>query len=443
MVRITWWARRLWRDREKGNALAFPFSFRNCTNEKTIHTGRKNWRTAMRVRVPAYYRKFSCIAGKCEDTCCAGWEIDIDEASYDYYQKLPGAFGERVRGCIKAYEGSGEDVYEAHGFILKEGKRCPFLREDGLCEMILTLGEGAICDVCTYTPRNFLEYGGVREISISPSCGEAGRLIFGSSEKTEFLTVEEEGKLDIEESEEEILFGERIRTARDYGLGILQEREYSISERMGGFLCFGKEVQQRLNEEDIEGLEGLQAQDFSAYIRQAGNLGGKCADLPDRQYLSFLKRFASFSGLDSINEEWEQYLQDMQMIFAEGEDGKENYREALEGFALQVREEHREYEWEQLAVYLAFLMVSRCVDDWNFWGKVQFVAASWLFVWDMDALRYRKEGRYTREDRVDVMRIFAKEVEHSQDNLDYLEEEFLFEEVYSLEELLGQMEGMP
>lgn len=396
----------------------------------------------MKVRVPAYYKKFSCIAGECEDTCCAGWEIDIDEASYGYYQKMPGEFGDQVRGCIKEYEGSGEDGYEAHGFILKEEKRCPFLREDGLCEMILTLGEDAICDVCTYTPRNFLEYGGMREISISPSCAEAGRLIFGSSEKVEFLTEEEEGELDLEESEEDILFGERIRAARDYALGILQERERSISERMGGFLCFGKEVQQRLNQEDMEGLERLQDQEFSAYIRQAGKLGEKWGDSPDRQYLSFLKRFASFSGLDSINEEWEQYLQDMQAIFTAGGDGEGNYREAMEGCAFQIGKEHREFEWEQLAVYLAFLMVSRCVDDWNFWGKVQFVAASWLFVRDMDALRYHKKGGYTREDRVDVMRIFAKEVEHSQDNLDYLEEEFLFEEVYSLEELLGQMKGM-
>ena len=28
---------------------------------------------------PDYYRDFHCIASACEDTCCAGWQIAIDE----------------------------------------------------------------------------------------------------------------------------------------------------------------------------------------------------------------------------------------------------------------------------------------------------------------------------------------------------------------------------
>ncbi len=33
----------------------------------------------MRYRRPHYYEQFSCIAGVCPDTCCAGWQIVIDE----------------------------------------------------------------------------------------------------------------------------------------------------------------------------------------------------------------------------------------------------------------------------------------------------------------------------------------------------------------------------
>ncbi len=39
----------------------------------------------MKIRVPKYLNKFKCIADKCEDTCCAGWEIVIDEETYDYF----------------------------------------------------------------------------------------------------------------------------------------------------------------------------------------------------------------------------------------------------------------------------------------------------------------------------------------------------------------------
>ena len=33
----------------------------------------------MILRVPFYYKEFHCIADACKDSCCIGWEIDIDE----------------------------------------------------------------------------------------------------------------------------------------------------------------------------------------------------------------------------------------------------------------------------------------------------------------------------------------------------------------------------
>ena len=41
----------------------------------------------MKIRVPEYFKDFKCIASKCEDTCCAGWGIVIDDATYDRYKK--------------------------------------------------------------------------------------------------------------------------------------------------------------------------------------------------------------------------------------------------------------------------------------------------------------------------------------------------------------------
>ena len=40
----------------------------------------------MRLRVPYYYKEFKCIAGACKDSCCVGWEIDIDEDTFSYYR---------------------------------------------------------------------------------------------------------------------------------------------------------------------------------------------------------------------------------------------------------------------------------------------------------------------------------------------------------------------
>ena len=40
--------------------------------------------------LPDYYPDFHCVAGECEDTCCAGWQIVIDEKSLKKYRGMPG-----------------------------------------------------------------------------------------------------------------------------------------------------------------------------------------------------------------------------------------------------------------------------------------------------------------------------------------------------------------
>lgn len=46
---------------------------------------------------PHYYRKFQCIASECEDTCCAGWEIMIDDKALEKYKKAKGPVGNRLK----------------------------------------------------------------------------------------------------------------------------------------------------------------------------------------------------------------------------------------------------------------------------------------------------------------------------------------------------------
>ena len=37
--------------------------------------------------VPDYFEKFKCIGGVCSDSCCIGWDIDIDKKSFRQYHK--------------------------------------------------------------------------------------------------------------------------------------------------------------------------------------------------------------------------------------------------------------------------------------------------------------------------------------------------------------------
>ena len=123
----------------------------------------------MNVYVPEYYSRFRCIASKCRNTCCAGWEIDIDPESLSRYQRMMGEFGSRVKRSI-SLDGTPH-------FILSDHERCPLLNQNDLCDLILNEGEDALCQICRDHPR-FRNYFSSRvEMGLGLVCGEAARLI--------------------------------------------------------------------------------------------------------------------------------------------------------------------------------------------------------------------------------------------------------------------------
>lgn len=47
--------------------------------------------------VPEYYNQFQCLASACPATCCAGWQIVIDEKTQEKYRNYKGSFGNRLK----------------------------------------------------------------------------------------------------------------------------------------------------------------------------------------------------------------------------------------------------------------------------------------------------------------------------------------------------------
>ena len=55
----------------------------------------------MKLIFPKYYKNYNCLAEKCNDSCCsAGWEIDIDKKSLDYYNTISGDIGKKLKENI-------------------------------------------------------------------------------------------------------------------------------------------------------------------------------------------------------------------------------------------------------------------------------------------------------------------------------------------------------
>ena len=108
----------------------------------------------MRYLKPHFYDRFVCTAGACPDTCCAGWQIMIDEESLDRYGKEKGEFGTRLRNSIDWEE---ECFYQ-------NDRRCAFLNEKNLCDLYKALGPDATyrtkcVDRNRLQPLNFKGWG--------------------------------------------------------------------------------------------------------------------------------------------------------------------------------------------------------------------------------------------------------------------------------------------
>ena len=180
----------------------------------------------MKKVVPSYYKNFKCIADKCKHSCCIGWEIDIDEDTLYKYAHIDGDFGLKLKNNIKAENG-------VSCFALDETERCPFLNKNGLCDIILNIGEENLSQICTDHPRFRNYFSDREEIGLGLCCEEACRLILSSTEKT-FLEVVEDDLQNSMLDEDEIF----ILNFREQLFDIAQNRAFSIQRRCGLLLEF-------------------------------------------------------------------------------------------------------------------------------------------------------------------------------------------------------------
>ena len=164
---------------------------------------------------PDFYDEFRCLADACRHSCCVGWEIDVDADSLAYYKNIDGELGRELRESIA--------LTPTPHFRLAEGERCPFLRGDGLCRLIIALGEDSLCDICALHPRFFNDYPGREEAGLGLCCEEAARLLTAGEGHLRLVT-ESDGE---EEPEPTPLL-----RLRDKIFAVLSDDALSLTERM-------------------------------------------------------------------------------------------------------------------------------------------------------------------------------------------------------------------
>ncbi len=170
----------------------------------------------MSLSAPKYYQDFVCIADKCKHSCCIGWEIDVDEWALESYRSCTYEYGKKILNSI--------DLDETPHFRLGEGERCPHLNENGLCKIILSLGEDCLCDICREHPRFYHDTVRGKEVGLGMACEEACRLILSSDGYNQMIELEDDCTCEVVEFD--------AIAHREWIFSILSNREIPYSERL-------------------------------------------------------------------------------------------------------------------------------------------------------------------------------------------------------------------
>ena len=387
---------------------------------------------------PDYYDRFRCSASACTDTCCAGWEVEVDETTAQMYASMEGSLGQRIREKLVV---TPEENY----FALENG-RCPLLDQENLCEIIREAGEEALCDICREHPRFYHWYGDVTEVGLGLCCEEAAKLIFGSPEKAGFVREElpeEDGSGDTTLLEEDMdttrdisggwsgIYGESedytreketyqpgasddealyylnteqedrrekarptlqdeirdpkaMQKNREAAFYILQDRSYTISRRLQHFLDYGCRLQEVPNpEENMRNIKG-----------------------------SWLRLIRLYRSMETLDDSWPKQLDELVEKLDEVLDREKEFWRYIKD---------RDYEYEHLAVYLTYRYFPESLYDGKVISKFLFVITSILLMYLLDTLRYIDTGAYTLEDRNNFSRRFSREIEYCPENLELFE----------------------
>jgi lysine-N-methylase len=390
----------------------------------------------MKITTPFYYKDFKCIAGACTDTCCAGWDVDVDEASYKYYKSVKGSFGKRLKSVmVKSEEGGCT-------FTLNNG-RCPFLNDENLCDLYIALGEENLCDTCAEFPRFINEYGNTREIGIAPSCITAGEIIFNYKDKLVFETTEND-EFPKTYNDIDPLTYIQLTSARKMAYSIVQNRAYTINDRCVLLLEFAKKIQKHLdNERDeliVNVVNAFKDMDYQQSVLD--NSKKKYSGFDDTAYRYIYKYFDKFKGMEVINPDWFKVLEVNSEFMQDcDKNGMSDFFNKMYD-EFDTYYEDRQFEYEQLLVYYVYRYFLDAVYDYNLVLKVKNGIVGYLILKQADVAKWYINGKQggerklSKAEQIDMAHLYSRQFEHSYSNFEVYTENFCKMRKYAYSNLL-------
>lgn len=374
----------------------------------------------MYYRKPHYYEKFFCTADQCPDTCCAGWQIVIDENSLEKYSNVSGDFGIRLLNSIDWREG----IFEQYD------KRCSFLNSENLCDIYKELGAEALCDTCRLYPRHIEEFENLREFSLSLSCPVAAKMILECQESVKFLEEQDEQEECEDDFEDfDFLLFDCLLEVREKLFSIVQNRKIPVEKRMFCVLRTAKNLQDALDEGEL--FERDFISDMELYLQE------EIKEFSGSFYETVQVLRKDLLRLEVLREEWKANLKTAENLFQKGEiwymDKRERYKAEIKN---TIGQEQWDIYKEQLLMFFLYTYFCGAVYDDMIYSKGVLSVISVFWIEEITFWNWAKDERIIEEKNIlETAYRYAREIEHSDENLNLLEEIFDSDKWYEPETL--------
>jgi lysine-N-methylase len=315
---------------------------------------------------PWFFDKFKCIADKCTDNCCIGWEIDVDDETLSKYNQVKGNFGERIaENLIESDDGST-------CFHLCENERCAFLNKDNLCDIIINCGEDYLCDICHEHPRFYEWFPGVTECGLGLCCEEVCRILLESEEDFSLVEYNDGEEITLQEKDE-------IAESDTY-IFISAFRESLFDILFNKTLPFEEKLIKILSK----------TESFT---------GEKIKLRNDKNLLSL------YMKTEPIDENWKEFISDLN---------------STEIGDTSILWEPNNKTYSKLLSYILYRHLIKSVFDGCIAQRVCFAVESLRFITMCDMKNYNEKGSVSLTDRIDNIKRWSKQVEYSEENTEIL-----------------------
>ena len=320
---------------------------------------------------PDFYDRFKCIADKCTDSCCIGWEIDVDDAALEKYNEINTEFGNEIRSQImKSEDGS-------NCFRLCGNERCPFLNEKNLCKIIINCGEDYLCDICREHPRFYEWFVGVTECGLGLSCEEVCRILLENEEP--FSLVEEsDGEEIVLETQEDVAESDMyvfLSAFREKLFEILFDKESAFEDKL---------------------------------VKVLSKTEAFCQEkIKIRNYKNSLELYKK---TEPIDDSWTIFINAL----------SENYESILKSEKEFQVKTNGDMLYSKILAYIIYRHFIKAAFDSSIKERICFAVEGVRFIRLCDMKTYYEKGELTLKDRIENLKNWSKQIEYSDENTELL-----------------------